>query len=466
MKRKKVLLGLACFIAMNTGNYAFASDNPFASVPHTTGYYEDLASLIHDGLVDGYADTDFNEARPLTRVEMAVFTAKAMSNSQNATVEDQAKLKKLEMEFQSELTDMHVKVPGVLPKENTSAATSAQKPSPLQLGGEVRVRYDHYADHTPKRGTYNKSTVKDTSYWLELDGNANLGSGWAAKFRIGGAKDLNGQDRGGQENTNGDFDILRAYAVGPLGAGTLQVGRDKSQGDFDLVMGEYWQGLKYSANAKKVHFDVIYGKPDYLSSTRDTAGENAINYYNPKTGTYTWKDDRGVNATVINPADTGINFFSVDAKYPITDKWDIGGAYWRTMSSVSGYQDTNIYELLSNYQLTSKLSNTLEYSRSSRDKDNKAYTIGFKYGQEDKKVKGSNSWELDFVHLEAASYIKSTYDIKDNTVGREGWQLIYKYVPSKNILWMTRFLHARDLNGVGNSKVTENWFRTQVEFFF
>ena len=46
MKKKQIMLGLACFTALNVGNYAFASDNPFATVPQSTGYYEDRKSVV------------------------------------------------------------------------------------------------------------------------------------------------------------------------------------------------------------------------------------------------------------------------------------------------------------------------------------------------------------------------------------------------------------------------------------
>lgn len=464
MNKKKILLGLALATVFNAGNYAFASDNPFASVPQSTGYYEDVATLVHDGLIDGYVDTDFNASRPLTRVEMAIFTAKAMSNTGKASAEDAATIGKLQKEFQDELVDMHVKVPGVAASKAAAPAAAPAKQA-LQLGGEVRVRWDHYAKSVGGKGSTNTSSDKDLSYWLELDGKADLGNQWNAVFRIGGAKDLNGQPRGGQENTNGQFDILRAYAAGPLGPGTILVGRDKSLMPFDLVMGEYWQGVKYSADIKKTHIDVSYGKPDYLSSTRDTM-DGSINYYNSKDDSYSWKDDRGVNDTKINPANTGINFFSIDATYPINDKWMIGGAYWHTKATNAKYQDANIIELMSKYQINKDLQAKVEYSKSNYDTQSKAYTAGLTYGNADKCKKGSQSVELDFVHLEAASYIKSTYDIKDNSNGAEGWQLIYKYVPTKNVVWMSRFLHSNTLYGASSKKTTTNWFRTQIEFFF
>ena len=101
MKKKQIMLGLACFAALNVGNYAFASDNPFATVPQSTGYYEDVAALVHDGLIDGYTDADFNKNRPITRYEMAMFTAKAMSKTSSANAADTQKIQKLMKEFQS-----------------------------------------------------------------------------------------------------------------------------------------------------------------------------------------------------------------------------------------------------------------------------------------------------------------------------------------------------------------------------
>ena len=66
--------------------------------------------------------------------------------------------------------------------------------------------------------------------------------------------------------------------------------------------------------------------------------------------------------------------------------------------------------------------------------------------------------------MEKASYIKSSFDVKDNNYGRKGWQLIYKYVPTKNVLWTTRWLQSEDLTGA--DKTSEKWLRTQIEYFF
>lgn len=162
MQKKKIMLGLAVFAALNVGNYAFASDNPFATVPQKTGYYQDVASLVHAGLIDGYTDADFNAKHPLTRYEMAVFTAKAMSNAQNADADSTQRIQKLMKEFQSELTDLHVRVPGVKAKKSSSSKSSAKGPKVKNLpmnwdvSGLMRFRLDggrkDYANGTSKHG--------------------------------------------------------------------------------------------------------------------------------------------------------------------------------------------------------------------------------------------------------------------------------------------------------------------------
>ena len=441
MKKKQLMLGLACLAALNVGNYALASDNPFATVAQSTGYYEDVASLVHDGLIDGYGDNDFNTTRPLTRVEMAVFTAKAMSNSAKASADDAQRIQRLTQEFTEELVDLHVKVPGVT-LAKPAAAVAPQKPA-LDISGEIRLRYDYQTKKNDDGKSKDPGAKNGTNYY-EINAKTDFGSGWGGKLTFLGTRNRDGEDRGGQENTNGQFDMSRAYVYGPLGGGKIQIGRDKAGEIRSMVNNQYYQGIKYTFG-KAATTNIIYAKPDYA----------AIG------------SDRGVKKTKLNPGTDPIEYIQIDTKYPITDRLNVYGAYYHTWSNkLTDYDKTNIYEAAFDYKLTNKLLFAADYARSDRDTEHTGWNLGLSYNKADKTVQ--HSWNIfaDYAHLERNAYIKTTFDMNDSDYGMQGWQLGVKYVPIKNVLWTTRWLQGTTLVASNKGKTTLNFFRTQIEYFF
>ncbi|VBB08414.1 Hypothetical protein LUCI_3686 [Lucifera butyrica] len=454
MKKALIFTLTVIFILSITGAALAAENNPFATVPTNHWAYQSIVKLVKAGLIDGYGTGDFRGDKPATRYELAELTAKAMYNWEKADAQNKGEIDKLEAEFRSELINLGVHVKAL----ETQVKDMQNQIGNFKVTGTVRIRYDHKTDHTNAKGDYttdSRSMARDTSYYFELTGTSKMGGNWNTLVRLAGAKDANGQPRGGQENTDGKFDITRLYAYGPLGFGTLKVGRDKGGAINGMVMNDYYTGAVYSfGNLLKVN--VTYAKPDHLSTIYDDTG-------------LSWKDDRGINDTFINPADSGtnyngINFWQVNLKYPVSKATDLYGGFWHTCSANSSYTPTNIYELAFKNRFAKDWSFGADYARSDRDSDNTGYNLDLTYKTINKAVPGSWSASFDYVRIEAQSYIKSTFDIKNNKVGRSGWQIVYKYVPARDILWSTRWLQSKDING--SDPVHEKWLRTQVEFFF
>ncbi|MDF2564203.1 MAG: putative outer membrane protein [Massilibacillus sp.] len=463
--KKSLIMGLAVSVVFSMENAAFAAaDNPFATVPSTHWGYQYIEQLVHAGLIDGYVDGDFRGDKPATRYELAVLTAKAMFNMEKADQASKVEIEQLEIEFKEELVQLNVRIPGVaapVPAATATVPPAATKADQIKWSGNIRLRYDHKTDSNSK-GDTTATGVKDTSYYYELTGTTAIGGGWNGLIRLLGARDRDGQDRGGQENTNGQFDMSRLYFYGPVGNGTLKVGRDKAGAINGMVMNEYYTGAVYSFG-NKAKVNVTYGKPDYNSTTRNTTGE-AIS-----------KDDRGINESYINPKNVGINYVQLDVKYPLDEKTNLYAGLWRTMANnknykdpmgntVASYKNTNIWELAFDRDIVKNLNFGADYARSDRAENNVAYNFSLAYRQANKVIPHSWSTELDYVHLEDDAYIKSTFDIKNNKTGSRGWQLIYKYVPTKNVLWTTRWLQSKDLTGTDPK--SEKWLRSQFEFFF
>ncbi|MCI7330793.1 MAG: hypothetical protein MR866_05030 [Selenomonadaceae bacterium] len=288
MQKKKIMLGLAVFAALNVGNYAIASDNPFATVPQKTGYYQDVASLVHAGLIDGYTDADFNAKHPLTRYEMAVFTAKAMSNSQNADADNTQRIQKLMKEFQSELTDMHVRVPGVKAKKASSSKSSAKgpkikkTPANWDVSGLMRFRLDggrkDYGNGTGKHGADGFGGQKNKQLLWQMFNKFDIGGGWKGELDFIGAKDGNGDKRCTGENTDGYADVNKIFATGPIGKMKFRVGRMKGSfiGASHMVMGQYYEGIDSSYKTGKWTLGATWGKVDYTNNSF-TGDPNAAN---------------------------------------------------------------------------------------------------------------------------------------------------------------------------------------------
>lgn len=288
MKKKNIMLGLAIFAALNAGTYALASDNPFATVPQKTGYYQDVAALVHDGLIDGYADSDFNAKHPLTRYEMAVFTAKAMSKMQSADAADTQRIQKLMKEFQSELTDLHVRVPGVKAKKAGDKKKSSKgpkikkAPNNWDVSGLIRYRLDggtkEYANGTKKSGADGFGGEKNHQLMWQLFNKFDIGGGWKGEIDFIGAKDGNGDKRTTGENTDGYADFNKLFVTGPIGKVQTRIGRMKGSwvGSKSMVMGQYYEGVDTRYKTGKWTVGASWGKVDYTNNVF-TGDANAAN---------------------------------------------------------------------------------------------------------------------------------------------------------------------------------------------
>ena len=508
MKKKQIMLGLACFAALNVGNYALASDNPFATVPQSTGYYEDVASLVHDGLIDGYKDTDFNTNRPLTRYEMAVFTAKAMSNSQSAGSADTQKIQKLMKEFQSELTDMHVKIPGVKAKSSEKAAKNDKGPkikalpNNFSLSGLIRYRDDFGGtDYWDGHSDSGQGGTKNHQLLWQMFTGFDIGAGWTGELDFLGAKDANGDKRTTGENTGGYADVNKAFVKGPLFNGKVRFGRVKGSDvvKSSMVMNEYYQGIDYVRDMGKWRTGATWGKIDY--QTNSWSGDsNAINSYDTDKSKYYYKNVRGVGDSDLNPTGLGVNMIQWQNKYQATKDLSFDASWWH-LTNRSGwvdkygqtaktkYADPDIGEIgfnwqatpkfnvlghvaMSNYRFRDAVENGVAKSdgKSMHNDQNKAYSLTFMWGQIAPAKAHSRRFQLDLVHQERFAGIKSSYDLKNKTgSGQQGFIADYRYVPVTNVMFDFRWMHYRTLGldtGSASKAGTTNQYRVQIYYYF
>lgn len=578
MKKKNIVLGLAVVAALNVASFqpANAGSNPFATVPQSTGYYQDVVALVHDGLIDGYADSDFKANRPLTRYEMAVFTAKAMSNSNKANAADTQRIQKLMKAFQSELTDMHVAIPGVkaksAKKEAKPAKANFKVPDGWQLSGTIRYRLDggtkKYPDGSKKTGADGFGGAKNHQLLWQYNNKFKMGGGWTAELDLIGARDGNGDSRTTGENTVGYATANKIFAQGPLFGGRARIG--KTKGSFvgikkSLIMGQYYTGGDYMYSVSpKWKIGAAWGNVDYnksvwsgdtnhINSTdnatllkkgksatiSDVSKLSAVQKMNlqnlissgsvsvsavDKTGAATttvsdivgsakltnatkaditvpfvyWKPERGVSGSDMNPDGLGVSMTQFQSSYRPTSNFAVNMSYWhlhakggdhyylspknaaanRTAesyglpgtNSAKYYKDPNIGELNLVWNVSPKVELQAFYAQSDwkeKGGQNKAYALTAKWGNAQAGKAHSRHFELDLIHQEQYTGIKSSFDLKNKEgEGQHGLIAEYRYVPVKNVMFDWRWMHYRAINCKAASKYLGNQYRFQLYYYF
>ena len=138
MKKLFALLAIAALVAFAAP--AFAA-NPFADVPMNHWAYDAVGQLAASGIVTGYPDGAFKGGQAATRYEVASVVARALANvdMNKASKQDLEMLKKLVVEFKSELDALGVKVDKLdarvaLSKRGSADSSSAETSASRRSG--------------------------------------------------------------------------------------------------------------------------------------------------------------------------------------------------------------------------------------------------------------------------------------------------------------------------------------------
>ena len=130
MKKKLVLMLSTVFLLSSVGTVLAAT--PFDDVPAKHWSYDAVSQLAHEGVIVGYADDTFKGDKVVSRYEMAVVVARALTKVNQATSGQKELIEKLATEYTAELNQLNVRVTTLEKKVNSAIA----------ITGEVRERYE------------------------------------------------------------------------------------------------------------------------------------------------------------------------------------------------------------------------------------------------------------------------------------------------------------------------------------
>ncbi len=267
MKKLFALIAVAALVAFAAP--AFAA-NPFADVPMNHWAYDAVAQLAANGIVVGYPDGAYKGPQPATRYELAAVVARALANvdMNKASKQDLEMLKKLVVEFKSELDALGVKVD----KLDARVAVLEERIGGWKFSGNFRFTAK-WAD-------------EDNPYGVDQDSNWSVDRfRWNIVKYVDDKVTLNVRLQGGGGNS---LDVVRAYAAIQFPWDiTANIGRFPLdwEGDFYATdFAGYMMNDAYMTDFDPLETAVWFKKPFEMGSfemfvAHNEEGNNGDDYY-------------------------------------------------------------------------------------------------------------------------------------------------------------------------------------------
>lgn len=431
MNMKKSLVFILGFVfVLGFGSIAFATANPFTDVPANHWSYAAVERLVQEGIVTGYDDKNFKGDRILTRYEMAVIVAKAISKEEKADGETKALIDKLAAEYQKELNDIGLRLTNL-----------EQKVDKFTISGTVRVRFDKGRTDgtTVDKGTSTGAYTPNSH--INFDGNFayKVNDKWSIKAESEYGREFN---HAGENETLQNSEYEQFYVTGPVAGSAVKIGRFSANSPFGLVYDDKVTGGEVAFG--KVLKTTIQG--GRASSTDDSATYNSQGY-----------------SSIVFDA-------------PVTSKTNVHAGYYRIAPNTLQHQSTadgdkyvNYYTVAFDSQLTSDWSLKAAYAKSdaagSPDANgitstgNKAYLVKVTYKNADMNKPGT--YDLFGMYRKSpqlASY-SNTDDWRQNV---KGTRLGFDYILDKNFGLTTWYTIGKDVD----TNAKNNEYRAELDFLF
>lgn len=458
MRKKAFIAALAaaCVLSLSAPGLAAPADI-FADVPAKHWSYEAVQKLAKEGIVSGDAGR-FNGDRTITRYEMAVMVANAMTKLEKADAQQKALIEKLAKEYQDDLR----KLGADLTKLGARVAKVEQK-AKVNFFFDNRLEYTHTslspADNGQWVGGTGKIDQKDQFMErIRVYMNVPVGDQWEWNSRLVQAKwNFNSPN---PENVRFDRFWLTGKNIFGKDSGMVEIGKM-----------------------------MLYpGKGTFYGNTGDTEGI----YYTKSFDKLTMRlgNARAV-ATAGQPAQD-VSF--VEATYRPTKTSDIT-LYTIKQDASSALRDMDLQAVAGAFEIpgTKGLALSFEWAKNTVDtagyKDKKGYAVALqsKYkatnymphlytNMVNPFVKGDKGWAISYRHLPAGvagllnrgafNWVPLTTDNDgtwQNTFNDvNAWRFDYIYVPWKNVQWTFTYDRVEPING----SWTNHSIQSTFNFFF
>lgn len=444
MKKSIVVILIALFTLTTAGTAMGKSAgtvNPFADVPANHWAYDAISQLQKAGIIDGSGDKMFQGDKTMTRHEMAVLVARALSRVEMADKKDQKTIEKLQKEFAQELKKMGVGITAPEKKSDNAFWT-----------GEARIRYSH---HDKKDGAGQKSTGTALEERARLYIKGQISNDWTYFGRFETTHNLR---ESSSSTASGSVNLNLSYLQGPIGGITTSAGRVPYIPAYGLIADSVYNGVQLDfGKFNNVGVKVYYGRESKTGQVNDGTAKYIVSndIYAPAAKQDT--DLFGVELAVAN------------------GNMNVRGAYLEYKGQNGTISDTTptakMWEVGFDTKLNQDWTLKAVAGRSNAKSENTAGVVGLTYKDYDIKKANSYSCYVDYRKIDRLATFNSTYNVDSigNIVGGsdihgiKGFEVGINYVLDKNILLKTIYLKGDATDG---TPFTDNLFRTQVYMYF
>ncbi len=428
MKKSFILALVFVFILGFAGSTVAAadSDNPFDDVPQGHWAYDAVVKLSKAGIVRGYSNTTFGGDNLLSRYEMAIIVAKAVSKSEKADAELKGLIDKLTKEYSTELKNLGVRV-----------AKLEAGASSVKISGDTRFQYQKNWDLRDfGNDAYNKDPVERfrERVRLQVAGNVNPDISYQAQLSA-------------QSYTREDLPPMNGLSYGVFGFDTAKVSFKKVLGGVELgrqnlVLGQgliaytpgNYDAIKFNFGSKNFYGAISYGDISPSTYYPWTKGQNN------QLQTMYWPPSLSTNNTV--------NITTATATWQLDKALSFSGA---VLYSDTSYYPYKVYSIGSKYKdgdytLSAEVAKNHEAST-----NNDAYLTSLWYKGANRNKEGSWGIGIDYRVFQPNSLDGMLTNMSEffNSPGKLSWPEMYgakgfgigaNYTVSKNAVFSFKYL--------------------------
>ena len=221
-----------------------AGHNPYADVPHSDWSYSAVESLIDQGLVTGMTVDDYHNLKRLTRNDLAVYIAQAVSQRENANAKNRDLIYRLVKAYAYELhsigvDDEFVPEPPQDKKEVDTRPDIYKKLDRITLQGWAYIRQNHYESSGASMGRQRTLThLTENGLDVSLGYTYKLNDNWSFIGSADFYRNLN------HEDSTANLNMKSMYLLGHMHGYDLRVGHYDPSNGLGMVFSDSIDGVE------------------------------------------------------------------------------------------------------------------------------------------------------------------------------------------------------------------------------
>jgi hypothetical protein len=429
--KKKLVASLAAAMVLGVAGTSFAAANPFSDVPAKHWSYGAVTQLENAGILEGYGDGTFRGDKTISRYEMAIIVAKAMSKIDKADAADKALIEKLEAEYSAELKGLGAKYDKLDKRVDN-----------VMLSGFVRAKYDSDRLNGKNANSGNKH------FYMDLQGQMKVNDNWDAHFESETQKQYTNSTWNNSTtgfDTDGDGTFQRVWATGKVGKVGVTVGQKWWGYASNVIYGHAADGIQLdfpvSSNFTASVFDLRPSQGPLIGTSLADAADTSL---------------YGVNLSTALSKATNLNV--VLGGNHTTGDYVSGGI----TTPDSGVTRWGAVDVSAKFGNDFKLTGT--YAKTNADDFNKSQELRLDYKAADLQTPGSYDIYARYIKFEKWGDISHDDEWDSLRADTKGWVLGVDYVLGRDIQWTT--LYSDQKNNISSTNDKRKLFRSEVDFHF